>query len=1021
MKWQREIREDCVILQPEAPGLLDRLRGKTTDLTAPDPGDHALSLALGDLAAIEEEHSGDVQIEADRIVLSHQAVSRIDGNSAQAIGLPPFPDLTLSTDVQGIVGSDGFRLNCRWLRDGRPEPVRRTGAILHTRSSDAFGGDRRIPHTLLEAIELAEAPPASDMVEQWNVLARFRQALLGADADEVGRIAMTDFLSGLDVHLASGFSMEPRDTRAGLDFEVRAHEGQGPDAALVPSRQDMISAQIRQRGALPAYRLASGSYLVVDPSAKPVLDVMAQMQKAPPSERDAFVRDPWPRIWEAVEQDLTERGVLEDLGDADYQNVVETAAASFVEVPGYAERVTGVGDYEKPDIDFGPGSGVIWLPEIFGSALAERIDAMDSSQLADLRDRIKEAVDADKTEFQIGSETVPIDTSAVAALDAEIERRKELDGAAQAPADADADKGGVQDLDASKPQILQTGENLDDISYLAKFAPRSASSTDAMPTSLLADLHPHQIDGLSWARNAWRSGLPGILNADEQGLGKTLQTIAFLAWLKEQLAVGDGPCKGPVLVVAPTSLLETWEKEVETHLEAPGLGTLIRLYGSKLSAFKRSDARGRETEDASEKLDFSLIHEALEDGRAHRMWMLTTYQTLTNFQHSIGRIPFSTIVFDEIQALKNPGTLAAKAAKAMNGDFRIGLTGTPVENTVSDLWAILDQLVPGYLGSLKEFRKTYDSAEHSSDVLTALHAKVFEGHEGKPPVGLRRLKEQAAAHLPEKTRLLHPSVMPNRQAEAYESARVALANGGPGAALKMLHRIRGVSLHPDPAMSDGFEDASARLSAALEVLDRIARQHERALVFIEDRKIQHRFKALARARYGLETIDVINGSTPISQRQAIVDRFQSLMHSGQFGLLILGPRAAGTGLTLTAATHVVHLSRWWNPAVEEQCNDRVHRIGQKNPVSVHIPMAIHPRYGLGSFDCQLQLLMEKKRKLARETLFPAGETSKDADVLKAAIAGDGRSDVRSIDQLMEVLFAEMGKDLRKTGDGAYHV
>jgi SNF2 family DNA or RNA helicase len=526
---------------------------------------------------------------------------------------------------------------------------------------------------------------------------------------------------------------------------------------------------------------------------------------------------------------------------------------------------------------------------------------------------------------------------------------------------------------------------------------------------------------LSWAQAAWRAGLPGILNADEQGLGKTLQTIAFLAWLKERLAEEDGPCRGPVLVVAPTSLLENWEVEVSRHLEAPGLGTLVRLFGSGTAAFRKAGARGRDTDDATDRLDFTVIHEAMAEGRAHRMWMLTTYQTLTNYQHSLGRIPFSAIVFDEIQALKNPGTLAAKAAKAMNGDFRIGLTGTPVENNITDLWAVMDQLAPGYLGPLNDFRSRFRAEDPDPDLLGELHNLVFAPQGDRPAFALRRLKEDAAAHLPEKARFLHPARMPPVQAEAYESARAALAGGGLGAALKMLQRIRGVSLHPDPGMEEGFESASARLSGALKILDRVREAGERALVFIEDRRMQHRFVALARARYGLNRIDIINGNTPIRQRQAIVDRFQELRGTRTFSFLVLGPRAAGTGLTLTAATHVIHLSRWWNPAVEEQCNDRVHRIGQDSPVSIHMPMSVHPRYGTGSFDCQLQILMERKRRLARQTLFPAGETREDADQLRRGLVGDSSAS-GDVDKVIGELFTAMNRDRpRPLPDGSYPV
>jgi SNF2 family DNA or RNA helicase len=385
-----------------------------------------------------------------------------------------------------------------------------------------------------------------------------------------------------------------------------------------------------------------------------------------------------------------------------------------------------------------------------------------------------------------------------------------------------------------------------------------------------------------------------------------------------------------------------------------------------------------------------MLHEAVQEGRAHRFWILTTYTTLTNYQHSLGSLPFSAVVFDEIQALKNPASLRAAAARAVNADFRIGLTGTPIENSSVDLWAIMDQLAPGSLDSLPEFRQRYGTPDATN--MAELHARVFKPANGRPPLALRRTKDAVAKDLPKKGRRLHPRRMPEVQAAAYEDARLKLAQGGLGAALKMLHHIRTVSVHPalDEEIPDpDFVASSARLSAVFQILRTVADRRERALVFIEHRRMQHRFIELARAEFGLPRVDLINGDTPIAQRHAIVERFQR--HLGQdegFDLLVLGPKAAGTGLTLTAATHVIHLSRWWNPAVEEQCNDRVHRIGQVRPVTIHVPMAIHSGYREHSFDCLLHSLMQRKRQLASSALWPMGDTDEDAGKLQRMLSSE---------------------------------
>ena len=241
-------------------------------------------------------------------------------------------------------------------------------------------------------------------------------------------------------------------------------------------------------------------------------------------------------------------------------------------------------------------------------------------------------------------------------------------------------------------------------------------------------------------------GLAGALNADEQGLGKTLQTIAFLCAVQDQQAQAHAASSFPVLVVAPTSLLPTWEAEVTRHTDRDGLGHVVRLYGSGLGGYSVRGVEGVDTETGEAKLDLRMLEEAIAEGRGHRFWMLRTYTTLTNNHHSLGRMPFAVVVFDEIQALRNPASLRSFAARAIRGDFRVELTGTPIENRTADLWAVMEQLVLGALGTLKEFNDEY--SEPDPGKMTELHGRVFTPSQGRPRLAMRRTKEQVAAHLP---------------------------------------------------------------------------------------------------------------------------------------------------------------------------------------------------------------------------------------------------------------------------------
>ena len=1009
MNFEIEVNDNEVILCPKGKSGLGKFLGQKFDLTDTKSLDRKLIVAIGDLEYLNEENPSSVKIYKDCIVLTHDAVSCLVDSTARTLDLPPLPDLTLATEVSGIIGNPDFSLKYRWLYGSQSQAVKRTGAILYTGT-----GIRRIPRAILDVIEIAENSKNLNLSDQWNALARFKNALNNTDANEENMTSMTKFLANLRVHMAGGFSIEPHKGQEGLDFEVKAHNEAGYDTELIPTNQKVVSTKIRERGSLSSYLLASGSYLVVEETAKPILDVMVKMQNAEPNERDAFVRNPLPYITDAVEENLIKTGKLDHLGDVDRQDLIESASAPFVETEGYSDRVIGIGNYLKPDIDYGLGSGIIWLPEVFDSETEQFIASLAPSDLVTLRDKIVQAHDDGATEFRIGESDIPLNQSVISAIDTELLMR-----------DSPKDFSELPELAKEKPsaaRILQTKDNFENLDFFAGVQPRLLDANDDLPINLKSTPKQHQIEGFLWSKRAWGVGLPGILNADEQGLGKTLQTIMFLAWLKEHLAKERDARKGPVLVVVPTSLLPTWQAEVCQHLNEPHLGTLIQLYGSKLTQFKNTSNKGNETIDAEKRLDFSVINEAIEEGRGHRFWFLTTYRTLTNYQHSIGKIPFSLIVFDEIQNLKNPGTLVAKAAKAMNGDFRIGLTGTPVENSVVDLWAIIDQLVPGYLDTLQNFRSNYETTDPNSKVLTDLHNRVFTAHGKCPPVALRRLKKNVARDLPAKVRYLHPGQMPSVQANKYEQAREKLSENTPGAVLKMLHWLRSTSLHPDPSMLEDFEEVSARLTCCLRILDKLKVENDRALIFIEDRRMQYRFTALACARYELEKIDIINGSTRIQDRQKIVDRFQSFGNRHRFNILVLGPRAAGVGLTLTAATHVIHLSRWWNPAVEEQCNDRVHRIGQNHPVSIHVPMAIHPHYGIGSFDCQLQCLMERKRRIAQETLFPSTPSDNELNFIGNKILEHQSDAESSTDLTMSKLFDNMGLELLGSElDGSYRI
>ena len=1022
MSFDFEYDSEWVTVRPRQRNRLRRLlaqrRGTSVDSVA--EADREVAFALAEVRMLSEGEPRAAQIGDDAVRMRHRVAATLDGRSAGALGLPPVADLTFKTDVEGALGTPSFQLRHWWLKFGRVQKPRRVGAILETDD-----GNRRLPLWLLDAVEVSERfEPGTDLAEHWEALARFRRALdpgvqMPTDID-AARVSMTDFLQRLEVRLVDSFGIAPKtDSEGCLDFDPvpfsgRSLEGIAEDevaeahSELRGEAMRRFQERVRTRGALPAYRVGDGSFLVVDRSAQTALEVMSRKQHARPAEREAFVRNPRAAIATAVAERLRENGELDGLNPEGEEEAIEAKAGpAFVETVEYSGRVIGTKVYENPELDMPGRLHTTWLPEGFGAA-AEALQGMDYQALDRLAEEIRTAVAEGRETVVVEGVEFPADAASLAGIEALKRTRKEGDLEL-------GESGKEEQLDASRgPVILDTKQNFSDLEWQPELAPRDGQLAEGVPVGVVSALKEYQREGLNWQKECWSVGLPGALNADEQGLGKTLQTIAFLRAVQDRQAEARASTSIPVLVVAPTSLLPTWEAEVARHTDPHGLGHVIRLYGSGLGGYKASGVEGVDTESGEAKLDLGMLEEAIAEGRGHRFWMLTTYTTLTNYHHSLGRIPFAVAVFDEIQALKNPASLRSFAARAIRGDFRIGLTGTPIENRTSDLWAVMDQLVPGALGTLEEFNDEY--SEPDEEKMSELHGRVFLPVQGRPRLAMRRTKAEVAAQLPRKSRRLHPRLMPQRQVAAYDAARLKVTKGRGG--LKALHHIRSVSVHPDLALRRGgsdFVSDSARIDATFDVIRDVRERGERALVFIEHRLVQYQFVEVARREFGLSRIDIINGSTPIKQRQVIVERFQRhLDEDGGFDLLVLGTRAAGTGLTLTAATHVIHVSRWWNPAVEEQCNDRVHRIGQDRAVTVHVPMAVHPAYCEDSFDCLLHSLMNRKRKLADSALWPMGDTESDLVGLQEGMvrergAGGDVSGTSPVAVALLAMFARDGK------------
>jgi non-specific serine/threonine protein kinase len=480
-----------------------------------------------------------------------------------------------------------------------------------------------------------------------------------------------------------------------------------------------------------------------------------------------------------------------------------------------------------------------------------------------------------------------------------------------AGAPADLTDAGAVDTDREW-SFLQAGRQLAEVLDALR-RPGEAPVADA-GADLKATLRPYQREGVSWLRLLTGLGLGACL-ADDMGLGKTIQVLALLLCLKRLSAAAEGDGPPPSLLIVPASLLGNWKAEADRF--APAL-TLRFLHASQADVQELQQAA------------------AGPDALAGADLVVTTYGMAARLEWLAQR-PWRLVILDEAQAIKNPATRQTRAVKKLHGDARIVLTGTPVENRLGDLWSLLDFLNPGLLGSAADFRTFVKAMEaRESDRYAPLRRLVG-------PYLLRRLKTDKAiiADLPDKTEMKAFCGLSKRQIALYESSvrelETALeASDGiqrKGLILAYLMRFKQICNHPSQFLGDGLYAPadSGKFDRLRQIAEEIASRQEKAIVFTQFREMTDplaEFLAGIFLRGGL----VLHGGTPVKARKGMVDEFQSDTGPPFF---VLSLKAGGTGLNLTAASHVIHFDRWWNPAVENQATDRAFRIGQRRNVLVH--------------------------------------------------------------------------------------
>ncbi|MFD8591308.1 DEAD/DEAH box helicase [Streptomyces sp. NPDC059637] len=776
--------------------------------------------------------------------------------------------------------------------------------------------------------ELADAAPAEAIAVPGTDPAELVRAFLDAVADTLPRTPAAQAATGRAAFSAAEPQHVPQlrawaeEISAGLDSGLRMSlrvelTGTAPDAPPVPRLVPRAHSLADPTLALDADELFVRADHALGPRAQ--ADMVLAVRRAA-------------GVWEPLERLLPVPGAI-DLTDRELQELLGGAAGRLaghgIDVTWPEEAAGGltaravVGADRVPPADlrsFFGGDGTVdlrWRIELDGELLTEEEAAAvgEGRAVVRLKDRwlmVGAEIAGKARERQLPPLT------AVGALAVALTGHTEI--------------GGERVRVAPSEWLLALRHRLAD--------PDGGGEPAEQPAALTATLRDYQLRGLRWMDRMTSLGLGGCL-ADDMGLGKTIQLIS-LHLLRQE----NEEDRGPTLVVCPASLLGNWEREVGRF--APG--TPVHRYHGP----------GRTLAGADEG------------------FVLTTYSTMRLDAGQLGAHPWSLVVADEAQHVKNPHSSTAKALRLIGARARIALTGTPVENNLFELWAVLDWTTPGLLGTHGRFRKRWVAPIEAERALAAEGEQ--EQHTARlladlvRPFLLRRRKTDPgiAPELPPKTETDRPVALTAEQEALYrkqvEQVMGEIRDGAGGIArsglvLKLLTGLKQICNHPAQFLKE--EDAplagrSGKLELFDELIGTITAEGGAALVFTQYVTMARLLERHLRER-GTPAL-LLHGGTPVAKREEMVRRFQD----GEFPVFLLSLKAAGTGLNLTRADHVVHYDRWWNPAVEAQATDRAYRIGQTKPVQVHRMITE------GTVEDRIAALLEAKKELA-DAVLGSGE------------------------------------------------
>lgn len=930
--------------------------------------------------------NGFVETIGSDLFLSYGQVGQLDDEDRALYDtLAPSAAFSVGLHDRGHLGSESFSIEVVFHLGAKEVHPARLGPFLSYEGSVyqmPFGA-----YELIRQVDAINALPSGEKKDLGVVLrywgeTREKAELAGASLSgylDDERVVVADRVAPTFLESDSGkTTVVPEVSGASID----GFESEYLKHAEVPDRYSVRDAQGQR------------VRVVLEPEVKKVLEVWNRFRQLSRRERDELLCNPDWLIPEGLGPDV-------------------------VDLSHYGPRVRAIGEYPssvRPYVstgqqwaDIGDSDGTVDPGAIEESGIRIAFPDGESKQLSfesldeavELAGRVDHAVRDGEPTVEFRDVRIPATAELADAL-------RVLVTTCEPEA---TETGRAEEFSEKRPKgkglLIYTNEEA--LEFEAPLVSRELVETDdfAKPSGLLphVELKCHQNSGVAWLKHSYTAGRTGVLLADDMGLGKTLQALTFLAWaIEDPLAATLGKVEGPwppILVVAPPTLLSVWTKEIQSFFE-PSLFMPHEILTTE-SARKMRVESGRESGVGRPVLDVTQL--------THNRLVLTSYQTLAAYGLSLGQIDWSVVIADEAQALKDPNTRTSMVFKALKADFRIALTGTPVETRLLDVWNIFDSLEPGLLGSAKEFSARYEPRDESGRIVSSvpeardLAAQIGVGGSGPIPKSarlLRRSKEDELDDLPGKRVHLVESELGEAQRASYVSlVRGLRGRSGAGAALAMLTQLNRVCQHPRLLGEDLLgADAAAlvqecpKLASLVSRLDDVARRGEKALIFAHFRDAQTAIKRVVDARYDIDA-PILNGDREGGTKQVhkarmtMIERFEA--HPG-FHAMVVSPRVGGVGLTITAANHVFHYGRWWNPAREDQCTDRVYRIGQKRDVHVYRLVAKDPQGRFRTFDERLDELLEARREAAESFLVPRGDEGRFGQNLADALGSEPEPD-----------------------------